>query len=97
MINPLEMMKNLQNLQSQVEEAKNKLGQIKCTGYAMGNMVEAVVTGDMKIESLKIDPSLMKEGQEGLLEVLVASAVNSAFDNVKARISDEARKRGMGL
>lgn len=92
MINPLEMLKNLQNLQVQAEEMKKKLGQIRCTGYAMGNMVEAVVTGDMKVESLKIDPSLIKEGQEGLLEVLVVSAINSAFETVRNRIAEEAKK-----
>lgn len=97
MINPFEMMKNLQNIQAQAEEMKKKLSQVRCTGYAMGNMVEAVVTGDMRIDSLKIDPSLMKEGQEGLLEVLVTSAVNSAFDNVRSRIEEEARKMGAGL
>jgi len=97
MINPFEMMKNLQNIQAQAEDIKNKLAQIRCTGYAMGNMVEAVVTGDMKIVSLKIDPSLVKEGQEQFLEVLVTSAINNAFDNVRARIMDEARKMGLGV
>ncbi len=94
MINPLEMMKDLQNLQANAAEVRNKLAQIRCTGYAMGNMIEVVATGDMKVESIKIDPSLVKEGQESMLEVLVASAVNNAFERVRERISDEMRQNG---
>lgn len=94
MMNPLEMLKNLENMKSQAEELKAKISTIKATGYAMGNLIEVVATGDMKIESLKIDPSLVKEGNQQMLEVLVASAVNSAFENVKARLSQEAGQLG---
>jgi len=94
MMNPLEMLKDLQNLQSKADEVKTRLAQIKCTGYAMGNMIEVVATGDLKVESIKIDPSIVREGQESMLEVLVASAVNNAFELVRERISDEMRQIG---
>lgn len=94
MINPLEMLKNLQDFQAQADSMKAKLAQIRCSGYAMGNMIEVVATGDLKVESIKIDPSLVKEGQEAMLEVLVASAVNNAFELVRERISDELRQAG---
>ena len=82
MMNPFEIMKNVQKIQE-------KTALIKCSGYALGDKIEVVATGDMKIESVRIDPSLVKEGQEQMLEVLLASAVNSAFDNVKQRLSQE--------
>ncbi len=94
MMNPLEMLKDLQNLQAKAEEVKARLALIKCTGYAMGNMIEVVATGDLKVESIKIDPSIVREGQESMLEVLVASAVNNAFELVRERISDELRQIG---
>lgn len=94
MINPLEMLKNLENLKGQANEMKAKLANMKATGYAMGNQIEAVVTGDMKIESLKIDPALVKEGNEKMLEVLIASAVNNAFENIKQRMAQEAGQLG---
>lgn len=101
MINPLEMLKNLENLKGQAEEMKAKLATMRATGYAMGNQIEVVVTGDMKIESMKIDPALVKEGNEQMLEVLVASAVNNAFDNIKQRMAQEAgqlgQQYGLGL
>ncbi len=89
MINPLEIMKNFENIKAQAAEMKQKLPGIKATGYAMGNQIEVVVTGEMKIESLKIDPSLVKEGNSEMLEVLIASAVNNAFDNIRSRLAQE--------
>lgn len=101
MMNPLEMLKNLNNLKEQAEEMKTKLASMKATGYAMGNQIEVVVSGDMKVESLKIDPALVKEGNEQMLEVLVASAVNNAFENIKQRMAQEAgqlgQQYGLGL
>ncbi len=94
MINPLEIMKNLENIKSQANEFKQKLPNVKATGYAMGNQIEVVVTGEMKIESLKIDPSLVKEGNAEMLEVFVASAVNNAFENVRNRLTQEAGQMG---
>lgn len=89
-MNPFELFKNMDKIKSQAEEMKAKVATIKCSGYAYGNMIEAVANGNMEVESLKIDPSLVTEQNKAMLEVLVASAVNTALKNVKDRISQEA-------
>lgn len=89
-MNPFELFKNMDKIKSRAEEMKAKVATIKCSGYAYGNMIEAVANGNMEIESLKIDPSLVTEQNKAMLEVLVASAVNTALKNVKDRISQEA-------
>ena len=89
-MNPFELFKNMDKIKSQAEEMKAKVATIKCSGNAYGNMIEAVANGNMEIESLKIDPSLVTEQNKAMLEVLVASAVNTALKNVKDRISQEA-------
>lgn len=89
-MNPFELFKNMDKIKSQAEEMKAKVATIKCSGYAYGNMIEAVANGNMEIESLKIDPSLVTEQNKAMLEVLVASAVNTALKNVKDSISQEA-------
>lgn len=96
MINPLEMMKNLENIKAQAEELKKKTASIKATGYAMGNMIEVVATGEFKVESVKIDPSLLEQ-DPSMIQVLLASAVNNALDNVKSRLSQEVGQMGQGL
>lgn len=89
-MNPFEILKNMDKIKNQAQEMKEKVATIKCSGYAYGNMIEAVANGNMEIESLKIDPSILTEENRAMLEVLVASAVNTALKNVKERISQEA-------
>lgn len=101
MINPFELLKNMDNIKSQAENFKQKAKTLKATGYAMGNMIEVVVTGEFKVESIKIDPSMLKEGNRDMLEVFVASAVNNAFENIKSRLAAEygslAQQYGVNL
>lgn len=55
-MNPFELLKNMDKIKSQAQEMKEKVATIKCSGYAYGNMIEAVANGNMEIESVKIDP-----------------------------------------
>ena len=100
-MNPFELLKNMNELKSQAEAMKAKVANIRCTGYAGGNMVEAVANGNMEIESIKIDPEFAKQENAQLLEVMVTSAVNTALKNVKDRIQEEAGQTmaqyGIGL
>ncbi len=89
-MNPFELLKNMNQIKSQAESMKAKIATIRCTGYAGGNMVEAVANGNMEIESIKIDPELAKGQSPDLLEVMVTSAVNTALKNVKDRIQEES-------
>ncbi|MBO4278885.1 MAG: YbaB/EbfC family nucleoid-associated protein [bacterium] len=100
-MNPFELLKNMNEIKSQAEAMKAKVANIRCTGYAGGNMVEAVANGNMEIESIKIDPEFAKQENAQLLEVMVTSAVNTALKNVKDRIQEEAGQTmaqyGIGL
>lgn len=89
-MNPFELLKNMDKIKNQAEEMKAKVGQIKCTGYSYGNMIEVVANGNMEVESVKIDPSLVTAENADMLQVLIASAVNTALKNVKDRVAQEA-------
>ena len=92
-MNPFELVKNMNEIKSQAEAMKAKIATIRCTGYAGGNMVEAVANGNMQIESIKIDPEFAKAENAELLEVMVTSAVNTALKNVRDRIQEEAGEK----
>ena len=100
-MNPFELLKNMNEIKSQAEAMKAKIATIRCTGYAGGNMVEAVANGNMEIESIKIDPEFAKVENAQLLEVMITSAVNTALKNVRDRIREEAGQTmsqyGIGL
>ena len=89
MMNPFELLKNMNDIKGQVETIKAKVATIRCTGYACGNMVEAVANGKFEIESIKIDPQFIKPENAELVEVMVTSAVNTALKNVLDRIKEE--------
>ncbi len=89
MINPFELMKNFENIKEKGEELKKILPTLKETGSAMGGEVVAVVNGEMRVESLKINPDLVKEGGAETLAVLITSAINNALSNMKARVANE--------
>ena len=92
-MNPFELLKNMNEIKSQAEAMKAKIATIRCTGYAGGNMVEAVANGNMQIASIKIDPEFAKAENAELLEVMVTSAVNTALKNVRDRIQEEAGEK----
>lgn len=100
-MNPFELLKNMNEIKSQAEAMKAKVATIRCTGYAGGNMVQAVANGKMEIESITIDPEFAKAENTQLLEVMVTSAVNTALANVRERIQEEAgnamAQYGIGL
>ena len=100
-MNPFELFKNMNEIKSQAEAMKAKIATIRCTGYAGGNMVQAVANGKMEIESVTIDPEFAKAENTQLLEVMVTSAVNTALANVRERIQEEAgnamAQYGIGL
>ena len=53
-MNPFELFKNMNQIKSQAEAMKAKIATIRCTGYAGGNMVEAVANGIEDYEYLTI-------------------------------------------
>lgn len=89
-MNPFDLFRNMNQIKGQAEALKAKIATIRCTGYAGGNMVEAVANGMMEIESVKIDPTYVKPEYADFLQVMVTSAVNTALKNVKDRIQEES-------
>jgi len=78
MVDILGMMKKAQELQSRMAEAQEKLGDVVVEGRSGGGLVAVSLNGKFDLRGIKIDPSLMKAGEEGILEDLVIAAVADA-------------------
>jgi nucleoid-associated protein EbfC len=81
--NLADLMRNAGKIQESIKQATEQLGQIQVEGDAGGGAVSAKANGRLEIQSIRIDPKLLADGDAELLEDLVASAVNQAL--VKAR------------
>src|SRR3989337_1275883 len=80
MNNPGGMMGQLQKLQEQLQQAQDKLALETVTFSAGGGAVKVVMTGDQRCTSLEIDPALLQEGDVGMVQDMILTAVNGALD-----------------
>jgi DNA-binding YbaB/EbfC family protein len=81
-----DMLKQLQGLQSQMQENMEKvqeeLSSLEITGSAGAGLVTVTMTGRHDVKRVKIDDSLMHEDKE-MLEDLLAAAVNDCVRKVE--------------
>ena len=86
-MNFLKMMEKVQEMQSRMETLQADLDTIEVEGVSGGGMVRAVMTCQHRLNSLAIDPVLMKPEDRGVLEDLIVAAINDARGKaeVKAR------------
>jgi len=89
-MNPMDMIKNLQGMQSKMADMQNKLGELTAEGQSGGGMVRVVLTGQYSVVDVKIAPEVIDPSDPGLLEDLVLSAFTDASNKVKDKIQSEA-------
>jgi DNA-binding YbaB/EbfC family protein len=89
MVDFLGMMKKAEELQARMSEVQNKLGELVVEGQSGGGLVAVSLTGKFDLRGIRIDPSLMKPGEEGILEDLILAAHADA----KAKAEMEAARQ----
>ena len=85
------MMKQVQQMQANMEKAQEELAQIEITGEAGGGMVKVTMTGKHEVRRVDIDDSVMDDRE--MLEDLVAAAANDAVK----RLESETQERMSGV
>ena len=70
------MMRQMQNQMAKMQEA---LAKETVEGSAGGGVVVVVMTGEQKVQSIKISPEAIDPDDAGMLEDLVLTAVNDAL------------------
>jgi nucleoid-associated protein EbfC len=74
-----QMLKQAQEMMAAQQEAQEALKEQKVEASAGGGMVKAVVTGDLRLESLHIEPDAVDPEDVELLSDMVLAAVNEAL------------------
>lgn len=84
MVDVMEMMKKVQQMQSDMKKIAQELeGEIVSTGSGRGAVI-ASVSGNMALKALKIDPALAPMDDPQKLSELVIAAVNDGLEKAKA-------------
>lgn len=76
------MMKQVQELQTNMQKVQEELAAMELTGEAGAGMVSVLMTGRYDVKRVNIDPKLLSEDKE-MVEDLVAAAVNDAVRKVE--------------
>ena len=75
------MMKQAQKMQMEAARAQEEIASMEFEATAGGGMVKAVVSGNMELKALSIDPVAMDPEDVEMLEDMIVVAVNEAIGN----------------
>jgi DNA-binding YbaB/EbfC family protein len=71
-------------LQERLKRAQEQLAQEEVEATAGGGAVRVVITGDLKVKSIRIDPEIVDPADVEGLEDLILAAVNQAIEKAQA-------------
>ena len=91
------LMKQAQQLQQRIAKAQQEIGDLTAEGSAGGGVVTAVVSGDQRLLSLKIDPEAVSPDDVDMLEDLVFAAVNEGLEKSRQAATEHLSKATGGL
>lgn len=90
------LMKQAQQLQSNMEKAQEDLANMEVTGQAGGGMVSIVMTGRYDCRRISISNELWQEDKE-MVEDLVAAAINDAVRQVETQSKEKMSSMTSGM
>jgi len=96
-MNPMEIMKNAQQLQSRMNEAQGRVKELTAIGSAGGDMVKVAITGEFIVTNVEISPEAVDPEDLKMLEDLVLAAFSDAVYQVKEQVQQEMSSVTGGL
>jgi DNA-binding YbaB/EbfC family protein len=87
----------VQAMQGRMAEMQNALARRTFEGSAGGGMVTAVVTGDLRVRELRIEPDIFDAGDREMIQDLTAAAINAALANAQQGVQDELQRITGGM
>ena len=75
----MKMMKQMQEMQQKMAQAQEELAKETVEASAGGGMVTVVVSGDLEVREVRIDPQAVDPEDVEMLQDLVVAATNEAL------------------
>jgi len=86
------LLAKAQEMQGRMAQLQQELARREVEGQSGGGMVTVIATGDLRIQRVTIDPSLVEGGDREMLQDLVAAAVNAALTEAQQMVQSEMQK-----
>jgi len=87
------MMQQAKKMQENMKQMQAEMAALEISGEAGGGMVKVIMSGDQLVRKIDIDPSIWSEQDKGLIEDLIAAAVNQASQ----KVSETQKQKQQGL
>lgn len=91
------LLKQAKEMKSKMKQVQDELKKLRVTGTAANDKIKVVVSGELDIVELKIDPSLLDPNQASSLERAVVNAINDATTKAKAVATQRLTEVSGGL
>jgi hypothetical protein len=91
------MLKQAKEMQSRMEEMKQRVASSRFDGEAGAGAVKSTVNGKLELVGLKIDPQTVAAGDVEMLEDLIRASVVSAQTKATAGMKEEMQKLTGGM
>ena len=95
--NLADLMKNAGKIRETLEKTTESLGQLQVEGTSGGGVVTVKVNGRLEVISVRIDPKLLADGDNELLEDLVTAAVNQGLSKAREAAAKSISSLAGGL
>jgi nucleoid-associated protein EbfC len=92
-----QMLKQVQQMQAEVMKAQEDLKSETVEASAGGGMVKVVMSGDLELRELRIDPEAVDPDDAELLQDMVLAAVNEAIRAAQELASSKMNQAAGGL
>ena len=96
-MNIQKMLKQVQQMQSQMQKTQADLGSKTFEGSVAGGKVVAVANGHGDVQSIRLDREVVDPDEVEMLQDLVLAAHNDAKRKVEANSQEEMQKLTAGL
>jgi DNA-binding YbaB/EbfC family protein len=92
-----DMQQQIRMLQEQMMATQEALGEKTVSVTAGGGVVEVVMTGHQRVESIKIDPEVVDPEDVEMLQDLIIAAVNEAIERSQGLAAEQMASLTGGL
>ncbi len=96
-MNPLDILKNFQNVQETMRQMQEKMKTVTAVGSAGGDLVRVTVNGQLEVIGVELAPECVDPRDIAMLTDLIRLAANDAMTRVKERLKEELGPLGQGL
>lgn len=87
-----DILSKAQQMQGRLAELQRELKSRRFEGSAGGGMVTAVVSGELRVLEIQVEPGLVSGGDIEMIQDLCAAAINAALANAQQGAQEEMQR-----